>query len=353
MRRRWPAVAACVVACAGLAVLIPSLSAAYSHPSTGTPWKPLKGIDVSLSQAGRISDSRADQLANVLFSTISTKFHANAVSLNFSFWQSSSRSNDPIGNALTPSPGRLAAITAIAHKYHLAVQYRPLLYEKDLSDMSRPKITPTNPSLWFHNYWMFLEPYLVSANLAHAEGFSLAAELTSLMPYLGDWDTLAQQAKTVYSGTLFYSQQHDPQIGVPLTARGYDAYQPIKLASDKQVSVAAFTKGFEDNFRMVGMQSSPADLTAEEVGIPAVSKAYLEPNYYHYPPGTKVMRNIQADWFAGACNAFRTLHLKGMYFYSINLNTFTPAENNSHSLYNWVGTAAETAIANCYAQIRG
>ena len=238
------------------------------------------------------------KIGNQLFSVLATTLHANAVSLNFPFYQASSRSNDPQRASMTPSPGRLLMLTELAHRYGLSVQFRPYLWEGDLRMQSRPQIDPSNPTLWFTNYWTFLEPYLEVANEAGAASFSVALEFTSLLPHLSDWERLVQQAKTVFPGELLYSQQHVPQETIPLTARGYDAYQPIDLLpcdaatvptvqcmreSDQRVSVKAFTRGFIQNFQMVGMQSTPGDLTAEEVGIPGGERRVHAPELLPLP----------------------------------------------------------------------
>jgi hypothetical protein len=332
------------------ALVIPTLSAASPRPAVARPWAPVKGIAIALAGANKLTDAKAMKIGSELFAMIADKFHANAVSLNFPFYQSGSRTNDPQRAPMTPSPGRLAMLTELAHRYHLSVQYRPYLWERNLRPPSRPQIRPSNVSLWFQNYWTFLEPYLESANQAGASSFSVALEFTTLLPYLSAWERIVQRAKTVYSGQLFYSQQHLPQETLPLTARGYDAYQPIPLKSDRYVSVAAFAIGFVRNFQMAGMQATPGDLTVEELGIPAVSGAYLRPNYYHYSPSTKVLRAVQTDWFAGACNAFRKLHLAGLYYWSIDFNTFTPGENSSKKIYDWLATPSATAIQSCFAR---
>ena len=348
--RRPVSVLLALMLAVGAALAVPALSQASQQPRTAAPFTPTKGIAILLDNANVITDAQAMTIANTLFSIVATKLHANAVSLNFPFWQSSSTSNLPERNTMTPSPQRLAAITAVAHRYHLSVEYRPYLFEGDLAQNSRPTIHPTNPSLWISNYATFLQPYLISANEAGAAGFSVALELTTLLPYLSSWTSLIEKAKTLYSGQLFYSQQHQPMVSLPLTSRGYDAYQPIPLKSPKQVSVAAFTSGFEKNFQLAGMQTTPADLTVEELGIAAVAGAYDKPFYEHYPVKTKIDRAVQQDWFQGACNAFWALHLQGMYFWAIGFNAFTPTEANTKSLYSWYGTPTANIVATCYAR---
>jgi hypothetical protein len=114
--------------------------------------------------------------------------------------------------------------------------------------------------------------------------------------------------------------------------------------------VARFTSGFEKNFRLPGMQSSPADLTIEEIGLAAVSGAYNKPFFEHYPKATKVNRVVQEDWYQGACNAFWALHLAGMYYWAIGFNGFSVSENNTKDLYAWFNTPTATVVANCYAR---
>jgi hypothetical protein len=349
MRRPVALTLALLVSMGAAVVVVPALSSASPQPKTAPTAAPLKGIAVLLDSANEISDAQAISTANSMFSTIVTKLHANAVSLDFPYRQASSTSNDPARASITPSPQRLAAITAVAHRYHLSVEYRPYLYEGDLAQHSRTTIKPTNPTLWIQNYWAFLQPYLISANEAGVQSFSVAQELTTLLPQLSSWESLVEQAKTLYSGELLYSQQHAPMVSLPLTARGYDAYQPIAA---KTPSVGAFTAGFMRNFKLAGFQTTPADLTVEELGIAAVAGANSRPFYEHYPVKTKVDRAVQEDWFQGACNAFWSLHLSGIYFWAIGFNGFTPTENNNAGQYAWYGTPTQNTVASCFARTK-
>jgi len=308
------------------------------------------GIAVTLGFANEITDARSITIANTLMPTITSRFHANAVSLNFPFWQSSTVSSDPGRAPMTPSPQRLVAITEIARRWHLRVQWRPYLFEGDLRPQVRDSIHPTDPSMWFKRYWAFLQPYLEAANRSGVSSFSVALELRTMLPHLSSWTSIVERAKTLFSGQLIYSQQHQPQVSLPLTARGFDAYQPVILQRGETVSAGGFARGFERNLQAAGMQSTPADLTLEEVGIPAVSGANRQPNNFHYPIGTKLDRPLQTDWFLGACDAFWTLHLQGIYYFAIAFDRFTTSENQSSSLYGWLGTSSASAIARCFAR---
>jgi hypothetical protein len=353
---RTRAVLVAALAATAAALLVPALSGANPTPKTAPSGPPTKGIAVLMDAANLISDAKAMSIANSLFPILENKFHANSVSFSFPYWQAGSHSNLPERNKMTPSPQRLAAVSEIAHRYHLTVQWRPYLYEGNLTRYSRTSIAPTNPTAWINNYWNFIEPYLIAANQAGVENFSFAMELTTLMPYptghcnacLSQWETIIAKAKTVYSGALLYSQSHQPMVSLPLLGRGYDAYQPIIAATP---SVGVFTKGFETNFQLAGFQSAPADLTIEELGIAAVAGANKQPYFEHYAISkTKLDRPLQEDWFQGACNAFWTLHLKGLYFWAIGFNGFTPGENNAKNLYAWYNTPTANVVSGCYAR---
>lgn len=354
MRRPLAAMLAAALACGVAVVLTPTLSSAVTRapavvsPHVAPTAAPVKGIAITMGFANQLTDAKATVIANNLFSYVSRDLHANAVSLNFPFWESGSLSNEPMRAPMTSSPQRLMAITAIAHHYHLSVQWRPYLFESDLLYQTHDSIKPTDPGLWLKNYWTFLEPYLQAANLSGAASFSIALELRTMLPYLSQWTTIIRRAKSLFSGTLFYSQQHLPQVSLPLTARGYDAYQPIKLKTAKDLSVAALTRGFVFNLHASEMQQTPADLTVEEISIPGVPYAYLRPSHFHYPANIKPDRPVQTEWFEAACNAFYQLHLQGMYYYGIAFNRYTPDENQSTDVYGWIGTPSATAIARCF-----
>jgi hypothetical protein len=349
MRRHWGALLVTVLlSCSVLTASPPS--GASAPPRVSSAATPALGIAVTLGFANLISDARAMAIANSLFPTIAMRFHANAVSLNFPFWESSSTSSDPMRAPMTPSPARMVAITDVARRWHLRVQWRPYLFEGDLVPHIRDSIHPSDPKQWLAHYWSFLQPYLAAADLSGVTSFSLALELRTMLPHLSLWTSLVQRAKALYSGQILYSQQHLPQISLPLTARGLDAYQPILLARDEGESASAFASGFEKNLRAPAMQSTPADLTLEEVSIPAVKGANRQPNNFHYPFGTLLDRKVQVDWFTGACDAFWALHLQGIYYFAIAFDRFTSAENQSASLYGWLGTPSAAAIARCFAR---
>lgn len=331
--------------------LLPSVASSTVTRRTRPAFRPQLGIAVIFDAQNRLDDAQAGAQAVTLFRYIKS-LHANAVSLNFPFYMASSTSNVPKAASFTPSPGRMAEITAIARQFGLSVQFRPFLSEPNLKDASRSLIHPSNLALWFANYWQFLQPYLVAAKQAGAASFSIAMENASLLSDLKGWLPLVRKSEATFGDQIYYSSNHVPYETVPMTKFGYDAYQPIPLKSDSQATVANLTAGFEANLATIGFALQPADTTLEEVSILAVSGAYRQPNVFRYRPGTRVDRMIQANWFTAACNAVWHFHMAGIYYWSVSAAWFSPTRDDAHDPGEWINTASQHAIAACFSRTR-
>jgi hypothetical protein len=319
------------------------------EPRTASALTPRLGIDLVLDGQDLLNDSQVAIQALKVFQYIKS-LHANSVSLNFPFFMTSSTSNSPERWNSTPSPARVAEITNIARKFRLSVLIRPYLSYSNLKPPARSRIDPSDPPLWFANYWKFLQPYLVAAKQSGAESFSIAMENASLLSDIKDWLPLVRKAKAVFGDQIYYSSNHAPFETIPMTKFGYDDYQPILLNSDAQATVANLTVGFESNLTTPGFPLQPADTTLEELWIAAMSGAYRHPNDYEYPPGTRIERSIQANWFTAACNAFWHFHMPGIYFWAVYFEGFNPSENDTDNIGGWMNTASQKAIVACFSR---
>jgi hypothetical protein len=328
----------------------PSVSGSQPAAHSSGP-RPQLGIDVVVDNQNYYTTPQSIAEATELFAYVRS-LHANAVDLNFPFYMTSLTSSDPTSGAGTPSPARIAALTMLARGMGLQVMLRPYLsqYNFPLAEW-RGEIAPKNLRAWFANYWAFLRPYLVVAGSTGVASFSIAAELTDMQNYLNYWIPLVMRAKSIFGGEIIYSENFPPPLEtLPGTQLGWDAYTPVILSSDAQATVANLTKGDLANYQSPGFQATPEQTTITELGISAASKAYLTPWNTGFPQGTPIMRFIQTNWFAAACNAFWTLHMKGIYFWALYLSGFSPTENDSSRYANWMDTPTATAIKSCFAR---
>ena len=186
-----------------------SIASSTPKPQTASAFTPRLGIDVVLDGQNQLTDAQVATQALKIFAYIRS-LHANSVSLNFPFFMTSSTSNMPERWNSTPSPARVAEITDIARKFRLSVLIRPYLSYSNLKPPSRSRIDPSNPPLWFANYWKFLQPYLVAAKQSGAESFSIAMENASLLSDIEDWLPLVHKAKAVFGDQIYYSSTTRP-----------------------------------------------------------------------------------------------------------------------------------------------
>ena len=232
-----------------------------------------------------------------LFSMLRTKFHANAVSLNFPFVQSGSDASNPQRAAMTPSPGRLEMLTELAQRYGLAVQYRPYLWENNLAMQSRPSITPANVACGSRTTGRSSSPTSCRptspARRASASPSSSRRCCRTSLTGSGSWRRRRPSTtgrSSTPSSTCPRPRSRSPSAATTPTSRcarepeaglGRVVHQGLHRQPPARRVPVALVKGVQSG----GMQSTPSDLTIEELGIPAVAGAYLVPNYFHYHRG--------------------------------------------------------------------
>jgi hypothetical protein len=84
----------------------------------------------------------------------------------------------------------------------------------------------------------------------------------------------------------------------------------------------------------------------DEIGIQARLGAYTAPQALDAPGGLD--EQVQANWFTAACTTVRRFHMRGVFFFKVNL-TDKPA-HPAKSLSTFEGKKGATAIHGC-AQI--
>ena len=136
------------------------------------------------------------------------------------------------------------------------------------------------------------------------------------------WPSFFKRVARIYKGLVSYAawdrNYFDPPIHLlPVKQLGMDMYLPIKLppnASAKRVTAA-----WERPFRK--LPRSVLHRTAiDETGIQARNGAYRNPPFM-YLPGTE-NENVQANWFHAACATVHRFHMRGVYFWKVDLTDY-------------------------------
>jgi len=349
---------AAVTAVLSVGLISPSVVVASASSSR----VPEKGIAIILADDAPLSGLTPTQLvaqAKKTFRYVATSLHANAISINFPFYMDAVDAQELHGGPGTPTVTQLNSLTKVAQSFGLMVQYRPFLSEANFATPGfeaawRGVISPPDPVKWLADYQQFLRPYLILAQKNRITSFSIAVELNSLLGQLGAWRSVVHFAQTLYRGPLIYSGT-SIYNAIAKTEFGWDDYTPVSSISYKGVpvlinensSAQQVSIGFSDNLRRSVFPSAMAATRLEEVGISAITGAYQFPWAYYLQGPTN--RTIQANWFSAACDAFFNFHMRGLYFWGLELEFFQPGSVASDA-FQWYGTAGADAIASCYSR---
>jgi hypothetical protein len=302
-------IVACCVATANASTARAARPAASHRPVVHQSRRPKVqlGIDVDYYSNPGVNVPATDK---ALVSYIKS-LHANSVSISFPFYVSGPRASSVSATAATPTPTALGELAGTAEHAGLYVSIRPLLDQGNLHE-SRLAFKPANAGAWFASYEKFLRPYAVMAQHEHVQAFIEGAELNSLggSPY---WTKLDAYLRTVYHGTLAYSNNFSPRVIKKLTDKEkvlqlLDDYHPVKAGAS--ASVATLSKGW-DSF----LATEPRGVTIAEAGIAAEDNAYARPYALNGQGAFNPL--IQVRWFSAACDAVTKEHLGGLYFWSV------------------------------------
>jgi hypothetical protein len=276
-------------------------------------------------------------------SYIKNDLKANAISIVWHYFQNRDSDNAVHATKDTLSAANVAILTKIAKRYHLRVEYRPLVFTHETNTWEG-RIDPTHPVKWFRSYFHAERPYLKVAQQQNVKEFVTATEM-NLLHRSPLWPSFFKRVARIYKGLVSYSawdhNYFDPPIHLlPVKQLGMDMYLPVKLppnASAKRVTAA-----WERPFRK--LPRSVLHRTAiDETGIQARNGAYRNPPFM-FLPGTE-NENVQANWFHAACATVHRFHMRGVYFWKVDLTDY-PA-HPATSLSTFEGRKAARTIASC------
>jgi len=283
-----------------------------------------------------------------MLSYIKDTLHATAVGIVWAFYAASQQSDmvqsTPTG---TLSAQNVAILTRIAQADGLEVEYRPLIYVTGAPARWEGRLVPTNPTIWFAEYLHVEVPYLTDAQRLGVKEVVAATEMHYLNPS-ARWSGFFTRVANVYHGTVSYAAWDGDYFHrriLPTNEVGMDMYKPLPLPVD--ASIAQVTAAWEQAFSKI-----PSALlrrtTIDETGIAARAGAYQNPPAL-WMAGT-LDQKVQYSWYIAACNTIRHYHMRGVYFWKVDL-----ADDPAHpttALSVFEGRQGAGAISEC-ARILG
>jgi hypothetical protein len=273
---------------------------------------------------------------------------ANTVGIVWNFFAASDSSDSVQADSSTLSPANVAILTRIAAHFHLLVEYRPVILVPSEANNWSGKILPADPARWFSSYYNAELPYLTLAQSLDVREFVVATE----MHYMNAdprWPSFFARVAKVYHGVVSYATwdyDYFPPLThlMPLKYLGMDMYwhmQNLPADATQAQVVAAWGTLFTE------MPPSVLQRTAiDETGIQARVGAYADPPMLDLPG--QLDNQVQANWFMAACQTVHTYHMRGVFFWKVDL-TDNPAFPAS-SMSTFEGRPSAQTISEC-AQI--
>jgi hypothetical protein len=283
---------------------------------------------------------------------------ADAVSIVWHFY-APSRYHDVGASGTTLSPRNVRILTRIAKRYGLQVEYRPLILVPNEDNPWEGLIAPYPERRWFDNYYRAELPYLRMAQRLGVSEFVTATEMTHLNPS-PLWPSFFGRVSHVYHGLISYTAWdgdyfgHNPGTGnrpaapfrvarpklLPVKYLGMDMYWHTSLPAD--ATSAEVTAAWEALFGK--MPASVLRRTAiDETGIQARAGAYTNPG--DLSVAGRPDDQVQANWFTAACATVARYHMRGVFFWKVDL-TDNPA-HPATSLSTFEGRKGVAAISEC------
>jgi hypothetical protein len=288
-----------------------------------------------------------------MLSYIKNVLHASAVDIVWNFFAPGYNGNSVEVTSATLSASNVEILTQIAKSDHLLVEYRPMMFVLGVVNNWEGMISPSNPAQWFNSYYNENLPYLQLAEKYQINEFVVGTEMDGVResPL---WKPFVTKSAQVYKGVLSYADHQyryfPPRFQLPAGLAGLvglDDYEPLSLpptATQAQVT-AAYEQWFND------VPTSLVRRTVlDETGIQARSGAYLQPSFM-YIPGT-LDPEIQVNWYTAACMAVKKFHMRGVFFWKVDLADY-PITHPASSLSTFEGRPGAQAIAGCAAILNG
>jgi hypothetical protein len=312
--------------------------------------KPLLGVN--LYALSNYSASQVEFDGARILQYIKSTLKATAVNIAWNLYAPSRTSNAVRATRNTLSAANVEILTEIAKQDGLKVFYRPLIFVLNQPKSAwEGKITPRSSMKWFNSYYKVELPYVKMAKQLGVSEFVVETEMHAMNRNPG-WTAYFRRLAKVYHGVLSYASWDgdyfppNKHLLPAVPAVGMDFYEAMPKLRPTASEARVFT-GWKTWLKKV-----PATVlkrtTIQEIGIQARAGAYGDPANLRTPG--RLAERVQANWFTAACKAVHQFHMRGLFFWKVDL-TDNPAHPAS-SLSTFEGKNGAKAIASCAAILR-
>jgi glycosyl hydrolase family 113 len=283
---------------------------------------------------------------------IKDDLHASAVDIVWNMYAPNDSSDSVVTKKTETLPASdIGILTRIAQQDGLSVEYRPMMFVETTGNSWEGLIKPVEPGAWFNSYYEANLLYLQMAQKYHINEYVIGSEMNGLSPD-PQWPVFLAKAAEVFTGQISFTANDNvyfPQGTQlpPTQLTGVDMYEKLRLLPSASLSevVAAYEKFF------AGVPASLLERTAiQETGIQARAGAYGDPPNLERPG--ELDETVQYNWFMAGCETVKRFHLRGIFFWKVDLADH-PVDHPASSLSTFEGKTGAMAISKCASIING
>jgi len=328
-------------------VTSPSAATSTSATALGTgPQGPVVGVDLYALSNYPPAVVAADGRRTLYY--IRHVLKADAVGIVWDYFAASRRSDAVQRTTNTLSARNVGILTSIAQQEHLQVEYRPLIFVRGLVDSWEGRIRPRHPAAWFQSYYQAELPYLQMAQQHHVSEFVVATEMAGLNSR-PQWPSFFAQVSRVYHGVVSYSAWDNDYVGAPLLPVRYPGMDMYVKSQLPGTATAAQVSAVWANYLRTVPGSVLQRTAIDETGIPARVAGYHRPQALGAPGALD--EQVQVNWFHAACVTVRRFHMRGVFFWKVDLTDYPASPATSLSTFE--GRPGAAAIGACARILSG
>jgi len=356
-----------------------TLQSGAGSGSTTAAVKPALGVDLLASR--KLSVSTIEHQDETILRDVKDQLHASRVGLVWYLYSPGDRSDVVEQGPRSATPQSLLLLGREAESLGLSVSLRPIIEVEPCTTKGsvqtcgwEGRLDPPNPSTFFSNLLETEQPYLAVAGELSAVSFVVETEMNALGSRTADWTSFFEKASLLAPGvalegtasvSTYFTWHGTPAVLVPNASYanfGLDFYPISGPVTTRQFSyVPALTTRRLPPDIATGQLASLMEgvlrlapgprlrrTTIDETGIGAARAALDNPADWVDQEAEKTDPQVQATWISAVCEAVLAEHLRGVYFFNIDLDNNPPYW--PHSNVTFMGRPrSEAAFRGCAA----
>jgi hypothetical protein len=252
--------------------------------------------------------------------------------------------------SITVSDENIRTFIQNAHLYNMHVTIRPIIDEGNLKPQWRGEINPPDIIGFFQSYEHLMMHYANLAQSENADAINIGSELNSLEQYSDNWSLLIRNIRSVFTGQITYSSNHDMATQLyafkhELDFYSIDAYYSLGVSAE--ASVEELVNAWSTIIQGLSNSMDMSKVVISEIGIIPYHDVYNRPFMWGEAAESEGLERdteSQRKFYEATCKALVPV-TAGLYWWYFGMSA---PDVNYFSTHDPSGKPAEMEVSNCF-----